>query len=130
MLVIVSVFFFRMINLRFGDNRFVAAKMRLRVVIVFFSISFLIRSCWDFTIEFREVSVDAGLNALIIFLVYFFTEFMPIFTIYFMHADGINRMKKMKDRKVKLSSLVNRSDDSYEGISGNPVSLTNTELIE
>ena len=117
MLVIVSYFFFRMIHLRFGDNRFVAAKFRLKVVIIFFSISFLIRSCWDFTINFREVNMSNGLNALTLFLIYFFTEFMPIFTIFYMHADGLYRMKRIKEQRTKLSSLVNRSESGNDALS-------------
>ena len=80
-----------MLNKRFGEKEFSAPKFRLIILLAFFSLSFFVRGTWDLMLYFNEhlhlhIKLNSYEMATMIFVVYFFTEWLPIFVIYLVHA--------------------------------------------
>ena len=111
LLLVSSLYFFKMLNQRFGE-KFKSAKLHLMIVITFFSISFLIRSLWDLIIPYTDYSVNVQpkTNATVIFFFYMLTEYLPIASIYFTHAYAFYRLslsKRKSKTKPKKSNTQN-----------------------
>ena len=91
MLLYATCTFVHMLNKRFGEQEFSGPKCKLRTFLSVFSLSFFVRGSWDFfTSPFifgTPLASDATMAALIFFL-YFLTEVVPIFVIYFMHVKA------------------------------------------
>ena len=75
-----------MINKRFGKE-FAAAKFKLFTVLILFSASFLVRASWDIYIKFDpNMHFDNEIVwGIVLFSLYFTTEWLPLSVVYFMH---------------------------------------------
>ena len=93
-----SLYFFKMLNQRFGE-KFKSAKLHLKIVMLFFSISFLIRSLWDIIIPTTNYNPPPKTNATVIFFFYMLTEYLPIASIYLTHAYAFYRLSLAKSKK-------------------------------
>jgi hypothetical protein len=70
----------RMMNTRFGDS-YRASQIKLIIYLSVFSISFLLRGVWD---------LGDWMNAITVFVIYFFCEWLPIFVIYLSHFSDFS----------------------------------------
>ena len=114
-LAVVSILFIRMLNQRFGGQKFEGTKNRIKIVLVLFSLSFLMRSIWDVAISFNEMNFNPGLMSLINFVFYFITEWLPIFFIYAMHASAFYKMHQISEKRKKRSQESHRSPETKKG---------------
>ena len=78
--------FVRMLNKRFGEAEFSGPKCKFFTFLSVFSLSFAIRGTWDLGIYFDPIDIDSKTDyAIILFVLYFITEWIPIFVIYLTH---------------------------------------------
>ena len=86
MLAYTTCLFVRMLNRRFGEDEFSGPKCKFFTFLFVFSISFAIRGSWDLGILIHPVDLRTDQEfAGVLFLLYFFTEWLPIFVIYLTH---------------------------------------------
>ena len=99
-----------MINKRFGSD-FANAKCKLFVTLSLFSISFLIRASWDLWIKWHPdmdlQSNDGTTWAIILFTLYFFTEWLPLGVVYLVHfldfyKNWQNERSPMRDENASI----------------------------
>ena len=101
--------FVSMINKRFGRD-FQNAKCKLFTVLFLFSMSFLIRATWDFYIKAHpDMKVENDVVwAIIIFMLYFTTEWLPMSVVYLVHFFDFYRNLKNErtpPRDLRASQL-------------------------
>ena len=94
-LAISTFSFVSMLNKRFGEKEFYGPKFKLLCFLSVFSLSFFVRGTWDlvlyhWSIEFKNEKDMAA----VIFVVYFFTEWLPIFVIYLTHMWAFYSLHK------------------------------------
>ena len=85
LLLLATCSFVSMLNKRFGEAEFSGPKCKLFFFLSVFSLSFFVRGTWDLFIHFWDVEFSESGMAAVIFAVYFFTEWLPIFIIYLNH---------------------------------------------
>ena len=85
LLLLATCSFVSMLNKRFGEAEFTGPKCKLFAFLCVFSLSFFVRGTWDLIIHFLEIDLNESQMAAVIFAVYFFTEWLPIFVIYLNH---------------------------------------------
>ena len=93
--------FVSMLNKRFGEAEFSGPKCKLYIFLSVFSLSFFVRGAWDLFLHYSNVLWwDNQQNyAAMIFMVYFLTEWCPIFVIYLNHLlafYGIIRRQRQR----------------------------------
>ena len=90
-----------MLNKRFGEDEFSGPKCRLIVFLVVFSFGFFVRGTWDLVVKYSAFDLDdPQVMAVLIFVVYFFTEWMPIFVIYVAHTHAFfTLMERQRTRR-------------------------------
>ena len=102
-----------MLNHRFGEKEFAGPKCRLFFYLSVFSLSFFVRGTYDLVLV---VSGDdwqsERVQAMLLFLVYFLTEWLPIFVIYLTHLYAFIELRK-KDREKQIEDA-NRCDDNHD----------------
>ena len=102
MLALSTLAFISMLNKRFGEAEFTGPKCRLIFFLSVFSLSFFVRGTYDLVATLKEHPPDDQTNwgrmAAMMFTLYFFTEWLPIFSIYLTHLMAfqslLNRNKK------------------------------------
>ena len=101
MLLISTFSFLSMLNKRFGEEEFKGPKNKLRIFLAIFSLSFLIRGTWDAVLSMYgfDLHKNERLAAALIFIVYFFTEWLPIFVIYLSHFTAFYAIKHRSSKK-------------------------------
>jgi len=111
LLAVTTISFIIMINKRFGDKEFGAPKCKLIAFLSVFSISFFLRGTWDLVAYKFEPSKEV--MAILIFLVYFFTEWLPIFVTYLTHywAFKQHNLRRNSRGSETLPQIVESADD-------------------
>ena len=95
--------FVRMLNQRFGEKEFAGPKCRLFFFLSVFSLSFFVRGSYDLAIVIAgNTHQSEQVQALLLFLVYFLTEWLPIFVIYLTHLYAFIELRN-KDKKKRKS---------------------------
>ena len=101
-LVITNRSFVSMLNKRFGEAEFNGPKCKLLIFLIVFSLSFFIRGAWDLVMSIQPIEFDNNLEkAIVIFLIYFITEWVPIFVIYSTHLWAFNTLLQREKRRAK-----------------------------
>ena len=96
--------FVRMLNKRFGESRFSGAKCKFFIFLTVFSLSFAIRGSWDLGITISGLKMKTSQEeATVLFLLYFLTEWMPIFVIYLTHLWAFHSLVE-RQRKRKMDN--------------------------
>ena len=86
LLFLTTCSFVRMLNKRFGEKEFAGPKCKLFFFLCVFSLSFFIRGSWDLVVTTTHLNFENEQEkAILIFFVYFLTEWLPIFVIYLTH---------------------------------------------
>jgi hypothetical protein len=78
-----------MMNTRFGDS-YRASQIKLIIYLSVFSISFLLRGVWDIVQNYKKMDLGDWMNAITVFVIYFFCEWLPIFVIYLSHFSDFS----------------------------------------
>ena len=97
--------FVRMLNQRFGEKEFAGPKCRLFFFLSVFSLSFFVRGSYDLGLVIAGDTQQSDMvQALLLFLVYFLTEWLPIFVIYLTHLYAFIELRN-KDKKKQKSEV-------------------------
>ena len=101
MLIITTCSLVRMLNRRFGEAEFAGPKCKFFTFLGVFSLSFFIRGTWDLGIIIHPMSTKSEETmAIILFMLYFFTEWLPIFVIYLTHLWAFHSLvKRHRERR-------------------------------
>lgn len=86
----------RMINTRFGDS-YRESQIKLIIYLSVFSISFLLRGVWDIVQNYKKMDLSDLVNAITVFVIYFFCEWLPIFVIYLSHFSDFSSEAQHKE---------------------------------
>jgi hypothetical protein len=86
----------RMINTRFGDS-YRESQIKLIIYLSVFSISFLLRGVWDIVQNYKKMNLGDLVNAITVFVIYFFCEWLPIFVIYLSHFSDFSSEAQQND---------------------------------
>lgn len=97
--------FLSMLTRKFGADKFRKARRKCLVVLVVFSLSFVVRSAWDFLISFLPMDFPPMQMAAILFFFYFFSEWLPIFVVFFQHAISVYNLQKAKQQEQNMHLL-------------------------
>lgn len=112
LLSVSTLSFVRMLNKRFGEKEFSGPKRRLIFFLVIFSLSFFVRGAWDTYIAIvSSPNWSKPAMALSIFIVYFLTEWLPVFVIFLAHLLAFRDQIKKRQR---LQSEQGLNDQSKE----------------
>jgi len=84
MLLTSTLLLMRMMNKRFGDS-YRDSQIKLIIYLSVFSLSFLLRGVWDIVQNYKKMNLDDLMDAITVFVIYFFCEWLPIFVIYLSH---------------------------------------------
>ena len=95
LLIISTVTFVIMLTRRFAQAEFSGPRRKLIGFLSVFSLSFMVRAAWDIVAHFFEPKKQLYM-ALIVFMIYFITEWIPIFVIYLYHFWAFYEHYNMK----------------------------------
>ena len=84
-LAFTTCIFVIMLHRRYSDSSFASPRRKLIGFLSVFSLSFFVRGTWDFIISSAIHLQDETSMAILIFFVYFVTEWVPIFVIFLYH---------------------------------------------
>lgn len=79
----------RIMNTRFGDS-YRASQIKLIIYLSVFSLSFLLRGIWDIVQNYKKMDLGNLMDAITVFIIYFFCEWLPIFVIYLSHYSDFS----------------------------------------
>ena len=115
MLGVTTFTFVRMLNKRFGEAEFSGPKCKFFTFLFVFSLSFAIRGSWDLGIYIDPIDIHSKTDyAIILFVLYFVTEWLPIFVIYLTHLWAFHALvqrHKSRSNDAKNSHLIPQSAD-------------------
>ncbi len=112
--------FVSMLNKRFGSDEFRGPKCKLLCFLSLFSLSFFVRGTWDLVLYHWPIEFANEQDmAAVIFVVYFTTEWLPIFAIYLTHLwafYSIHKQQKMRARGSESTEngMINNSPSPLE----------------
>ena len=86
----------KMMNTRFGDS-YRDSQVKLIIYLSVFSISFLLRGVWDIVQNYKKMNLSNFVNAITVFVIYFFCEWLPIFVIYLSHFSDFSAEAQSTD---------------------------------
>jgi len=86
----------KMMNTRFGDS-YRDSQVKLIIYLSVFSISFLLRGIWDIVQNYKKMNLGNLVNAITVFVIYFFCEWLPIFVIYLSHFSDFSAEAQSTD---------------------------------
>ena len=86
----------RIMNKRFGDS-YRASQIKLIIYLSVFSLSFLLRGVWDIIQNYKKMSLGNVVDAITVFIIYFFCEWLPIFVIYLSHYSDFSSEAQPND---------------------------------
>ena len=99
--------FIVMLQKRFASAEFNGPRRKLITFLSIFCLSFIVRAIWDLL----KLEPDQGVMAVLIFFVYFVTEFLPIFVIYIYHFWAFYEHFKMKNGKTEDAPVATPSKE-------------------
>lgn len=86
----------KMMSSRFGDS-YRDSQVKLIIYLSVFSISFLLRGVWDIVQNYKKMNLSNLVNAITVFVIYFFCEWLPIFVIYLSHFSDFSAEAQSTD---------------------------------
>jgi hypothetical protein len=86
----------RIMNTRFGDS-YRVSQIKLIIYLSVFSLSFLLRGIWDIVQNYKKMDLGNLMDAITVFIIYFFCEWLPIFVIYLSHYSDFSAETQPKE---------------------------------
>jgi len=98
LLAVSTCTFVVMLRRRFAESEFSGPRRKLIGFLSVFSLSFFVRATWDLVAEAVHMKSELSM-ALLVFFIYFLTEWVPIFVIYMYHFWAFYQHYKMKQQE-------------------------------
>ena len=115
LLVLATLSFYDQIKGRFNGKSFKCAVAKLFLYLTLFSLSFGLRGTWDLYQSTKNSGMPKSemTQAWLVFIIYFFCEFLPIFAVYLIHLQDFRaEFKMMKTAKKEVV----REDETDESL--------------